>query len=212
MKRNLYSAINALLALGGACLLFSVFANAAPPGESIDSGSPLDNSGLEMAWDDDSDDDSDSDRHWRRGVRFVAGNAYTSWADDSVGYIERSFAVVKTRRDVARGHMVVDYFDDYGDEVYATTFVVKADCLNIKRRTREAWVSGEVVQVTGDFPSLGTVVVFYVDDNDGANPFNPDIHGDIFSGAEWGEPDYTCNDRPDPWFPDPSQRGKIIVR
>ena len=213
MKLSLKSAIDGLLALAGACLLLTVYANAAPPGESMDSFSPVDHKGVEIAWGDDSDEDSDSDRHWRRDVNLVVGSAYTSWADDSVGYIQRSFAVVKTWRDFVRGHVYVDYYDDYGnDEVYETTFVVKADCLVIKKRTREAWVSGEVIHVRGEFPFLGTVVVFYVDDNDGGNPLNPDIHGDIFAGEDWGEPDYTCYDRPDPWFPDPSERGKIVVR
>ena len=141
------------------------------------------------------------------GVHLVAGSAYFSWDEpDSVASLHRQFAVVDTRKGV-HGHIRVDYWEEFLGDIYETTFVVSADCLDVEEETGEAWIGGEVVRVTGDFPTLGEKFVFYVDDNNGGNPLNPDIHG-----SYWGPPDYTCDERPAPWFPDPSQRGKIIVK
>ena len=209
MKRNLNSAISGLLALGGACLLFAVFANAAPPDESVDAYSPNGKKDVQLAW----DDDWAGHRHFgrRHGVNFVVGSAFTHWEDpeDSDVYFDfgRTYAVVKTWRGV-RGHIFVNYYEQTEVEVFETRYVIKADCLDVEKETGEAWIGGEVVYVTTNFgaPEVGWRIVNYVDDNDGGNPFNPDLHG-----SAWLLPD-TCEDRPEPFFLDESQRGKIVVR
>ncbi len=185
MKRFLNSAIRALLTLGGACLLFAVFANATPQ------------------WDDDSYDGG----NWRRDLDFVAGAASTFFGD--AGYLTRTFAVVEAFHGVVRGEIHVDYYyEDESGAIWDTEFVVKPDCLEVKRQTREAWIGGEVVDVTTSFgfPYVGMRMVFYVDDNGGDNPMRPDIHGSAWEITE------TCEDRPDPFFGDVSHRGKIVVR
>ncbi len=208
MKRNLNGVISGLVALVGACLLFTVFANAAPPGESMDSYSTPGENGVERAW--------DGDRHWRRDVNFVVGSAYTAMDEPHVSwYLKRTYAVVKTWRGV-RGHIFVDYREDYPDGgVFETTYVIRADCLGVDRKTREAWIGGKVVYVDGPFPAPGDRLVEYADDNDGGNPLNPDIQGTSY----WGPPDFfpsdsDCNNRPPPldWSWAASQRGKVVVR
>lgn len=208
MKRNSRNGISGLLALGGACLLLAVFANAAPPDESDDSHSQAGKKSDEVVWG--GDRDHRWKNHWRRDVNYVAGAAYTAFDDGFETWdITRTFAAVKTWQDVVLGEVHVEYhYEDINGTVFETEFVVKVDCLNIKRRTREAWIGGEVVEVTTNFgvPYEGMKMVFYVDDNHGGSPLKPDIHG-----SAWEVPE-TCDDRPDPFFPDPSHRGKIVVR
>lgn len=208
MKRNLKSAISGLLALGGACLIFTAFANAAPPGDSMDSQSPVVVNGDKLKW----DDDTDRFWRWQHDVNYVVGSANFIFDDSAIGgakgYLERIYAVVKTWQGV-RGHIYVDYREETDDgEVFETTYVIEADCLDVKRWTREAWIGGEVVQVTTNFgaPEVGWWIVNKVDDNRGSNPWNPDMHGSSWLIAE------TCKDRPEPFFWDPSNRGKVIVR
>ena len=208
MKRNLRSAIRGLLALGGACLLFTVLASAAPPDEAMDSYSPLVKKDFQGSWDDDSDDDSDGDRHWRRDVSFVVGSAYTTWDEPNDKWqFKRTYAVVKNWRGV-RGHIFVDYHGEYFGDRFDMTYVIKADCLEVDKDERIAWIGGEIVYVTTTegFPEVGWWIVNKVDDNDGGNPLNPDMHG-----AAWLVPE-TCEDRPEPFFYDRSERGKVIVR
>jgi len=150
----------------------------------------------------------------------VHGLAYTEW-DDAYGsgaWLHRY--KVRQHDGAAFGtifeHLVSEDATGYAD----TKFVTRVDCLDVDLVTGEAWIGGVVESVDGGvwwadgsfevFPPVGTTVVYYVDDN--RHNANPDIHGNIFTGAEWGEPDYTCYDRPDPWFPDPSSRGAIVVR
>ena len=149
--------------------------------------------------------DNSSDKALMGGASVVAGNAYTHFG---VGFWQHNYAVVENKHGVKGFIKEIYYDEDFGVD---TRYVIKADCLDVETATREAWIGGEVVEATTDFPPIGTRVVYYVDDNDGSDPLNPDIHGGIFTGVEWGEPDYTCYDRPAPWFPDSSQRGKISV-
>jgi len=184
MKRISKSMISGLFAFTCVCLLIPAVANVAPPGKSDNFKAPM------------------------GGVHLVAGVAHTSFdSPDSAWYIRRQFAVVDTRKGV-HGHVRVHYWEESFGEVYETTFVVNADCLEVEEETGEAWIGGEIIDVTTNFgtPYLGMKMVFYVDDNDGGNLLNPDIHG-----SAWELPD-TCHQRPDPFFPDPSQRGKIVVR
>ena len=167
--------------------------------------------------DDDSDDDSDSDRHWRRDISYVVGSAYTEMDEPNVSWqFERVYAVVSTFGDV-RGHIFVDYHEQYPDGgTFDTTYVIKADCLYILSEDEEedeederkgvAWIGGEVVYVDGPIPEVGWRIVNKVEDNDGGNRNNPDMHG-----SAWLIPD-TCDMRPEPFFYDASLRGKIIVR
>ncbi len=220
MKRKLHSAISGLLALGGACLLFTVIANAAPSGEPMNSYSPLGEKSVKTAWDEDSDDDSAGDRHWRRDVSFVVGGAYTAMRETNVEpnfswYLKRTYAVVRTWRG-ARGHIFLDYREDYDDGgVFETTYVIKADCLEVDKSTREAWIGGEVVYVDGPFPNLGDRIVEYADDNDGGNFLNPDIQGTSYWGPPGSTPpEFHCSKRPPvlDWSYAESDRGKIVVR
>lgn len=158
------------------------------------------------------------------GAHIVAGSAYIAWDDGGwVGEWQHIFAVTESPNGEPRGHVRERYYDSFGDLVIDTEFVTEVDCLEIDGETREAWIGGEVVSVTegpdstlGElFPPLGTKVVYYADDNDGSIPRtdNPDLHGNIFIGWEWGVPPWlTCHDRVGPWVADPSSRGKIIVR
>ena len=191
MKRISKSMISGLVAVASVCLLFPVVANVAPPGKSDDLSS--------SRW---------LDKSLMGGGHLVAGIAQTSFdSPDSTWDLRRQFAVVDTRKGV-HGHVRVDYWEESFGEVFEATFVVNADCLDVEEETGEAWIGGEVVDVTTNFgfPYVGMKMVFYVDDNDGGNLLNPDIHG-----SAWELPD-TCDQRPDPFFPDPSQRGKITVR
>ena len=155
------------------------------------------------------------------GAHIVAGSAHTSWDDGEwAGYWRHTFAVIETERLGARGQIRERYYDAGPDLVVDTDYISKVDCLDVDEETGEAWIGAEVIRVTegpdstiGPFPPVGTRIVFYADDNDGSDPMNPDIHGNIFIGWEWGVPPWlTCHDRVGPWFPDRSQRGKIIVR
>ena len=206
MKPKLNNAISGLLALGGALLLLTVFAYAAPSGEASDSHLQPSEKGFEFAWDDDYDDNE----HFgsRYGIHLVVGSAFTAFDDGFVSFdFKRTYAVVKTWRGV-RGHIFVDYREESGGAVFETAYVIKADCLDVDKETGEAWIGGEVVYVETNFgaPELGWRIVNYVDDNDGGNPLNPDLHG-----SAWLVPE-TCEDRPAPFFLDQSQRGKIVVR
>ena len=125
----------------------------------------------------------------------------------SAGYLKRIYTVVENWRRV-RGHIRVDYYEQFGDEVFEATYVIRADCLEVDENERIAWIGGEVVYVTTNFgiPEVGWWIVNKVDDNDGGNPLNPDMHG-----SAWLIPE-TCEDRPEPFFWDPSHRGKVVVR
>jgi hypothetical protein len=139
------------------------------------------------------------------GIHLVAGSAYTSfYSPDSEWYLRRQFAAVETPNGV-HGHVRVEYFEDFLGDVFEASFVVRADCLEVDEETGEAWIGGEVVETNFEFPYVGQKFVFYVKDNDGGNLLNPDIHG-----SAWEIPE-TCEQRPDPFFPDPSERGKITV-
>ncbi len=217
MKRNLYSAISGLLALGGACLLLTISANAAPPGEPMDSNSPPGTNGAANRWGGDSDDDSGGHRHWRRDVDFVVGSAYTAVSEPTSWYLRRTYAVVKNWRNIVRGHIFVDYREVAGDEVFESTYVIKADCLEVDEEERIAWIGGEVVYVTTNYgiPTLGDRVVEYADDNDGGNP----LHSDVQAMSYWGPADFypsesDCRNRLPPldWSYAESDRGKIVVR
>jgi hypothetical protein len=184
MKRMSKRVIAALCAVASICLLAPAVGNVAPQGQA---------NGL---------------KGLMGGIHLVAGSAYTSfYSPDGEWYIRRQFAAVDTPNGV-HGHVRVDYFEEFLGDVFETTFVVSADCLEVDEETGEAWIGGEVVEVTTNFeiPYLGMKMVFYVDDNDGDNLLNPDIHG-----SAWEIPE-TCEQRPDPFFPDPSERGKITVK
>lgn len=195
MKRSSKSMFEGLVALASICLLLPGVANVAPPSESDESRSGV-----------------SSDKALMGGASVVAGNAYTHFG---FGFWQHNYAVVENKHGV-KGFIKEHLYEDWTvfgiDLIRDTRYVIEVDCLDIEAATREAWIGGVVVESTTDFPPIGTRVVYYVDDNDGSDPLNPDIHGGIFTGVEWGEPDYTCYDRPAPWFPDPSQRGKITVR
>ncbi len=216
MKLSLKSTMTGRLALGGACLLFAVFTNAAPPDKSMNPQSPLDTRGVERVWHGDSDDDADGDRHWGRDVGFVVGSAYTAMDEPHVSwYLKRVYTVVKTWRGV-RGRIYVDYHEEYPDGgVFETTYVIRADCLEVDEDTREAWIGGKVVWADGPFPAPGERLVENADDSDGGNPLNPDDQGPSY----WGPPDFypyesDCGSRLPPldWSYAESQRGKIVVR
>ncbi len=217
MKRNSNSVISGMLTLGGACLLLTAYANAAPPGERMDTHTPQGKNHVESAWRGDRNDESEGDRHWRRDVDFVVGSAYTAMDEPHASwYLKRTYAVVDNWRNIVRGHIFVDYREDYPDgSVFETTYVIKADCLEVDEDTREAWIGGKVVYVDGPFPALGDRLVEYADDNDGGNPLNPDVQGTSY----WGPPDFhpsdsDCRNRLPPldWSWAASQRGKILVR
>ncbi len=148
--------------------------------------------------------DNSSEKALLGGASVVAGSAYTHFGS---GFWQHNYAVVENKHGV-KGFIKEHYYEE---DFVDTRYIIEVDCLDIESATREAWIGGEVVEATADFPPIGTRVVYYVDDNDGSNPLNPDIHGGIYTGVEWGEPDYSCYDRPAPWYPDQSQRGKITV-
>ncbi len=136
MKRISKSMINGLVAFASVCLLFPVVANVAPPGKSdvVSFSHSL-------------------DKALMGGVHLVAGIAHTSFdSPDSAWYIRRQFAAVDTRKGV-HGHVRVDYWEESFGEVYETTFMVNADCLDVKEETGEAWIGGEVVDVMRTSPS-----------------------------------------------------------
>ena len=179
MKRISKSMIGGLFAFASVCLLTPVVANVAPPGQS------------------------DEFKALMGGVHVAAGSAYFSFeSPDGEGWIHRQFAVVDSRKGV-HGHVRVNYWEEFLGDVFETTFEVSADCLDVEEETGEAWIGGEVVDVTTNFgiPFLGMKMVFYVDDNDGGNPFNPDIHGSAWEFP--GAPLPPCHMRQDPFFPDP---------
>ena len=182
MNRFKKCMISAVLTFASGCLLFPVVAGS-----------------------DNWDSVSSSDKALMGGASVVSGSAYT---DFGFGFWRHTYAVVENKHGV-KGFIKERYYDE--DFNIDTRFVIKVDCLDINPDTKEAWIGGEVIEATTDFPPIGTRVVYYVDDNDGGNPLNPDIHGGIYTGDNWGEPDYTCYDRPAPWYPDPSQHGKINV-
>lgn len=152
----------------------------------------------------------------------VSGMAHTDFNDEfAVGSVTRNFGVVSVG-DVAMGHINEHLVEAHPEGWYVadTRFRIKVDCLEVDTSTGEAWMGGVIVSVKGGvtfddgffevFPPLDTNVVYYIDDNRGTG--TPDIQGGVFTGEDWGEPDYTCHDRPAPWVPDPLMRGDVHVK
>jgi hypothetical protein len=119
------------------------------------------------------------------------------------GVWSHAFAVRTLPNGRGAGTVRVELLIEYPEGALDIEYTSDVDCVEIDRRTGEAWIGGTIIDT--NVPDLLNVYVVDYAQNGGKNG---DRHGDFLVDPGSG---VTCHDRPAPYFFDPVTRGNIYI-
>jgi hypothetical protein len=137
--------------------------------------------------------------------RFIIAGFGQNEFDESgnPGVWSHAFAVKTLPNGRGAGTVRVELLIVYPEGPLDIEYTSDVDCVEIDRRTGEAWIGGTIIDT--NVPDLLNVYVVDYAQNGGKNG---DRHGDFLVEPDSG---VTCHDRPSPYSNDPVTRGNIYI-